>query len=120
MRRSWQGWGGSDTIKAITEAFSYTIFLSLDTASTAAPQELEKDKWLCILSQKKFKAPEFVRKHVANKFADKVEEVKTDVEFFNNFIRDDKRPAMPLVIYTDCDQCTLYSTVVQCVEKSRG
>lgn len=63
---------------------------------SASMQELEKDKWLCILSQKKFKAPEFVRKHVANKFADKVEEVKTDVEFFNNFIRDDKRPAMPL------------------------
>ena len=65
-----------------------------------------------------------MRKHVANKFADKVEEVKTDVEFFNNFIRDDKRPAMPLVLETDCDtvqysvqynlnsvQYTLYSTV---------
>ena len=59
-------------------------------------QELEKDKWLCTISQKKFKAPEFVRKHILNKFGDQVEEVKMDVEFFNNYIRDDKRPSMPL------------------------
>ena len=52
-------------------------------------QELEKDKWLCTLSQKKFKAPEFVRKHILNKFGENVEEVKMDVEFFNNYIRDD-------------------------------
>ena len=59
-------------------------------------QELEKDKWLCTLSQKKFKAPEFVRKHILNKFGENVEEVKMDVEFFNNYIRDDKRPSMPM------------------------
>ena len=59
-------------------------------------QELEKDKWLCTISQKKFKAPEFVRKHILNKFGDQVDEVKMDVEFFNNYIRDDKRPSMPL------------------------
>merc|ERR1711990_942453 len=45
---------------------------------------------------KKFKAPEFVRKHILNKFGDQVDEVKMDVEFFNNYIRDDKRPSMPL------------------------
>jgi len=55
-------------------------------------QEMEHDKWLCTLSQKKFKAPEFVRKHITNKFAHKLDEVKTEVEFFNNYILDDKRP----------------------------
>jgi len=63
---------------------------------SASMQELEKDKWLCTISQKKFKAPEFVRKHILNKFGDQVDEVKMDVEFFNNYIRDDKRPSMPL------------------------
>jgi len=63
---------------------------------SASMQELEKDKWLCTLSQKKFKAPEFVRKHILNKFGENVEEVKMDVEFFNNYIRDDKRPSMPM------------------------
>ena len=37
-----------------------------------------------------------MRKHILNKFGDQVEEVKMDVEFFNNYIRDDKRPSMPL------------------------
>jgi len=59
-------------------------------------QELEPDKWLCILSQKKFKAPEFVRKHILNKFGEKVEEVKIEVEFFNNYIRDENRPKLPV------------------------
>jgi len=63
---------------------------------SASMQELEKDKWICTLSGKKFKAPEFVRKHIINKFGDKIEEVKTDVMFFNNYIKDDKRPCMPL------------------------
>ena len=31
-------------------------------------QELDSEKWLCTLSGKKFKAPEFVRKHIFNKF----------------------------------------------------
>ena len=73
--------------------FFYSYFLS---HCHGLIQELEKDKWLCTLSQKKFKAPEFVRKHILNKFGDQVEEVKMDVEFFNNYIRDDKRPSMPL------------------------
>ena len=45
----------------------------------ANTQELAKDKWLCPLSGKKFKAPEFVRKHIYTKQADKVEEVKKEV-----------------------------------------
>ncbi|KAG5851998.1 hypothetical protein ANANG_G00057780 [Anguilla anguilla] len=43
-------------------------FLSANT------QELGKDKWLCPLSGKKFKGPEFVRKHILNKHGDKIEE----------------------------------------------
>jgi len=64
---------------------------------SASMQELEPDKWLCTLSQKKFKAPEFVRKHIINKFGEKVEEAKMEVEFFNNYIKDENRPKLPVV-----------------------
>lgn len=43
-------------------------------------QELAKDKWLCPLSGKKFKGPEFVRKHILAKHMDKVDEVKQEVK----------------------------------------
>ncbi|KAL4238345.1 hypothetical protein ACF0H5_003055 [Mactra antiquata] len=62
---------------------------------TANTQELAKDKWLCPLSGKKFKGPEFVRKHIFNKHGEKVEEVKQEVSFFNNYLIDPKRPALP-------------------------
>jgi len=58
-------------------------------------QELESDKWLCTLSQKKFKAPEFVRKHISNKFGHKIDEVKMETQFFNNFIKDKEKPEPP-------------------------
>ena len=45
----------------------------------ANTQELGKDKWLCPLSGKKFKGPDFVRKHIFNKHAEKVEEQKKEV-----------------------------------------
>lgn len=61
----------------------------------ANTQELSKDKWLCPLSGKKFKAPEFVRKHILNKHGDKVSAVRQEVVFFNNFLLDAKRPALP-------------------------
>ncbi|XP_037533378.1 serrate RNA effector molecule homolog [Nematolebias whitei] len=64
-------------------------FLSTNT------QELSKDKWLCPLSGKKFKAPEFVRKHILNKHGEKVAVVRQEVEFFNNFLLDAKRPTLP-------------------------
>lgn len=41
------------------------------------------------------KGPEFVRKHILNKHGDKIEEVKKEVAFFNNFLMDAKRPALP-------------------------
>ncbi|XP_071960055.1 serrate RNA effector molecule homolog isoform X2 [Antedon mediterranea] len=61
----------------------------------ANTQELSKDKWLCPLSGKKFKGPEFVRKHIFNKHNEKVDEVRKDVEYFNNYLKDTKRPQPP-------------------------
>jgi len=58
-------------------------------------QEVDSEKWLCTLSGKKFKAPEFVRKHIFNKWGEKVDEVKIESEFFNNYIKDEKRPRLP-------------------------
>ncbi|XP_014277995.1 serrate RNA effector molecule homolog isoform X1 [Halyomorpha halys] len=60
----------------------------------ANTQELAKDKWLCPLSGKKFKGPEFVRKHIYNKFSQELEEVKKEVDYFNNYLRDPKRPQL--------------------------
>nr|CAG4638378.1 EOG090X04A7 [Cyclestheria hislopi] len=62
---------------------------------TANTQELAKDKWLCPLSGKKFKGPDFVRKHIFNKHGEKIDEVGKDVEYFNNYLRDPKRPQLP-------------------------
>ncbi|KAK2816067.1 hypothetical protein Q7C36_022338 [Tachysurus vachellii] len=67
----------------------------VDKFVSANTQELGKDKWLCPLSGKKFKGPEFVKKHILNKHGDKIEEVKKEVEFFNNFLMDAKRPSIP-------------------------
>ncbi len=61
----------------------------------ANTQELGKDKWLCPLSGKKFKGPDFVRKHIFNKHGEKVEEVKKEVQYYNNYLRDPKRPENP-------------------------
>lgn len=62
---------------------------------TANSQELAKDKWLCPLSGKKFKGPEFIRKHIQNKHAEKLDEVKNEVRIFflneiNTFLAIDK------------------------------
>merc|ERR1712038_2103930 len=61
----------------------------------ANTQELGKDKWLCPLSGKKFKGPDFVRKHIFNKHGEKVEEVKKEVQYYNDYLRDPKRPQLP-------------------------
>lgn len=61
----------------------------------ANTQELAKDKWLCPLSGKKFKGPDFIRKHIFNKHIEKVDEVKKEVEYFNNYLKDPKRPQLP-------------------------
>lgn len=66
----------------------------IDKFVQANTRELAKDKWLCPLSGKKFKGPDFVRKHIFNKHGEKIEEVKKEVEFFNNYLKDPKRPMM--------------------------
>lgn len=59
---------------------SLTFILSeVEKFVTANTQELAKDKWLCPLSGKKFKGPEFVRKHIFTKHNEKIEEVKKEV-----------------------------------------
>ena len=42
-------------------------------------QKLAENKYLCPLSGKKFKGPDFVRKHIFNKHNDKVEAVRQEV-----------------------------------------
>ena len=44
-------------------------------------EKITENKYLCPLSGKKFKGPEFVRKHIFNKHMDKVEAVKQEVNF---------------------------------------
>jgi len=61
----------------------------------ANTQELAKDKWLCPLSGKKFRGPEFIRKHIIMKHVEHVDNVKDEVKYFNNYIYDLKRPCFP-------------------------
>ena len=42
-------------------------------------EKISDEKYHCPLSGKKFKAPEFVRKHIFNKHMEKVEAVKLEV-----------------------------------------
>lgn len=58
-------------------------------------QKVDKDVWLCPLSGKKFKGPDYVRKHIETKHEDKLNEIKIDVEYFNKFVLDPKRPYLP-------------------------
>lgn len=41
--------------------------------------QLAADKWLCPLSGKKFKGPEFIQKHLTSKFQEKLDEIKEAV-----------------------------------------
>lgn len=58
-------------------------------------QKVDKDVWLCPLSGKKFKGPDYVKKHIETKHSEKLQELKNEVEFFNKFILDPKRPYLP-------------------------
>lgn len=57
-------------------------------------KELKADKWLCPLSGKKFKGPSFVRKHIETKHQDKLDQVRQEVEFFNFYLADPRRPQL--------------------------
>lgn len=58
-------------------------------------QEISSDKWLCPLSGKKFKGPDFIRKHLLNKHAERLDEVRQEANYFNNYLRDPKRLQLP-------------------------
>nr|CAH8864504.1 unnamed protein product [Trichobilharzia regenti] len=52
--------------------------------------------WVCPLSNKKFRDPIYVKKHILNKHMDKVEAAKNDnAHFFNNYLMDPARPQLP-------------------------
>ena len=62
------------------------VLASLTSLSTEVERFIEMNtekitdnKYLCPLSGKKFKGPEFVRKHIFNKHMEKVEAVKQEV-----------------------------------------
>lgn len=58
-------------------------------------KDLGEGKWLCPLSNKKFMGPEYVRKHILNKHLERVEQVRAETHYFNNYILDAKRPQLP-------------------------
>ncbi|RNA23826.1 serrate RNA effector molecule -like protein [Brachionus plicatilis] len=58
-------------------------------------QELAPDRWLCPLSGKRFKGAEFIRKHLFYKHMEKIVDVKKEVEYFNSYLMDPKRPQLP-------------------------
>jgi len=54
--------------------------------------EVAKEKWLCPLSGKKFKGPEFIHKHLQSKYQDNIDEVRNEAIYFNNFVMDPSHP----------------------------
>ncbi len=62
---------------------------------TSNCKKIEKNIWLCPLSGKKFKGPDYVRKHIETKHMEKLEELKRETDYFNRFIYDPKRPYLP-------------------------
>lgn len=63
---SWKGF-------SLTAPTEVERFVELNT------QKLSEHKYLCPLSGKKFKGPEFVRKHIFNKHMEKVEAARQEV-----------------------------------------
>lgn len=55
-------------------------------------EKIPGEKYICKITRKKFTAPEFVRKHIFTRCSDQLDEIRTEVEFFNNYIADPKRP----------------------------
>ena len=67
----------------------------IDKFISANCQKIEKNIWLCPLSGKKFKGPDYVRKHIETKHSEKLAELKKEVDYFNRFVFDPKRPYLP-------------------------
>ncbi|KAM3185645.1 hypothetical protein ACTXT7_005942 [Hymenolepis weldensis] len=71
-------------------------FIEANIQKRTSKKNASKVVWVCPLSDKKFREPIFVRKHILNKYMDKVEAAKKDnALFFNNYLRDPKRPSLP-------------------------
>ena len=66
-------------IAPISSIFIWHLFREVENFIKANTQELAKDKWLCPLSGKKFRGPEFVRKHIMTKHGESVDNVRTEV-----------------------------------------
>ena len=69
--------------------------LEIDKYISLNTQKIEKDIWLCPISGKKFKGPDYVKKHIETKHRHKLLELRRDVEYFNRFVYDPKRPYLP-------------------------
>lgn len=67
----------------------------IDKYIAANTKKLDKDVWLCPISGKKFKGPEYVKKYIETKCRDKLLELRADVVYFNRFVYDPKRPYLP-------------------------
>ena len=39
--------------------------------------------------------PDFIRKHLINKYSERLEEVRQEAKYFNNYVRDVKRMQLP-------------------------
>jgi len=68
--------------------------------------EVAKERYLCPLSGKKFKGPDFVRKHIQSRFNDRVDNVRMFTQFFNNFLKDPKRPSLKVKSNTSASSKT--------------
>ena len=58
-------------------------------------KQVDAAVWLCPLSGKKFKGPDYVRRHIETKHGDKLADLAKDVDYFNRFLLDPKRPYLP-------------------------
>merc|ERR1712098_756352 len=72
--------------------------------------EVAKERYLCPLSGKKFKGPDFVRKHIQSRFNDRVDKVRMFTQFFNNFLKDPKRPSLKVKSTTTVSSKTTSSS----------
>lgn len=55
-------------------------------------EKTKGEKYVCLITKKKFQAMEFARKHIINRCGSHLDEVRTNAEFFNNYLADPKRP----------------------------
>jgi hypothetical protein len=65
---------------------------AVDQFIEANTVELGKDKWLCPLSGKKFKGPEFIQKHLTSKHQERLDLERDTALYYNNYISDPDRP----------------------------